>query len=231
MNKFFFMALFSFLSIIVKAETSNYIEDENELRQEETIPLVNEEHNAKDDYRNFLITPSVSLLKLPHQFDGAIEVEISQLFGIKYSQSLKTHGVVDNNSIDLDNQSIALRTYPHRGSWFLGLGYGHHEVKVQRTDVVNGFDTTTYAHIKSNYLMPTTGFKWVYSSGFTIGMEVGWIFSLDSSTNIVSDQDYNLFVTQNSDYSQHRKDAEDAISKYVKNGTVSVCLLELGWTF
>lgn len=184
-----------------------------------------------DRVKKFSFTPSVNLLSFPHQFDGSLEMVFAGDIGIKYSQSLKTSGVFEDNNIDLDNRMIALRAYPNRGSWFVGMGYGHHEVKVDRTDVVNGFDTTTYARIDSDYITPTTGFKWVYDNGISLGVEIGWIFGINSTTDIYSDQDANPLVSGNSDYYQHRQDAEDSISKYVSDGTISVGLLELGFTF
>lgn len=180
----------------------------------------------------FSLTPSVNLLSFPHELDGSLEMVFSERFGIKYSHGLNFNGTIDNNHVSLDNQLLALRAYPNQGAWFLGIGFGHHEVNAHRTDTINGFETTTYAQIKSDYISPTTGYKWVYESGITIGVEIGWIFATNGvSTTLSSNQDANPFVTGDPDYSRRRRDAEDSISSYVNNGTITIGLFELGYTF
>lgn len=231
MRSFLFIMIVVILVIVTSNSKANPYDNDFENNSSQTVSESSNVDNPKNNIKPFSITPAVSLLSFPHLFDGSIEMVFSEVFGIKYSQNLTSNSVIDNNRIHFDNKKIALRTYPGRGAWFLGLGYGHHEINVDRTDTINGFDTTTYARIKSDYLIPATGFKWVYESGFSLGVEVGWIFAMNNSTAISSDQDLNPFVTNDPDYSRRRKDAEDSINKYVNSGTISICLLEIGYTF
>lgn len=177
------------------------------------------------------ITPSVNLLNFPHPLDGAVEVIFSKAFSVKYSKSFNPRFKVDGSEADLNNQSIGIRTYPDQGSFFLGLAYGKHEVSANRNEDINGFDTNIYAHAQSEYLTPSAGWKWVYDSGFTLGMEFGWLFPFNGNAQVSSNQDANPLVNGNSEYQQNRKDVEDAARKYVNNGLPSIGLLEIGWTF
>lgn len=181
--------------------------------------------------KNFAFTPSINVLNFPHPFGGSAEIVFSEVFGIKYTKSFRPRGTFNETKVQLDDQSITLRSYPNRGPWFVGLGYGHHTVDGERNEVVNGFDTKIYAHVQSDYLVPTTGFKWIYESGFTIGVEIGWIFAMNSSTNVTSSQDLNPFVNANQEYRNRLQDAENSVNKYVKDGTPTIGLLEIGWTF
>lgn len=204
----------------------------DDTENQQTTTTTSSFSNTDPVLKPFSLTPSINLLSFPHELDGSLEMVFSETFGIKYSSGLGVNGVIDNNHISLDNKLITLRAYPDQGAWFLGIGFGHHEINAHRTDTINGFETTTYAEIKSDYVIPTTGYKWFYQSGITIGVEVGWIFATnDVSTTLSSNQDNNPFVTGDSDYSKRRQDAEDSISKYVNSGTISLCLLELGYTF
>jgi hypothetical protein len=171
--------------------------------------------------KDFSITPSVNLLDFPHPFDGAVELVFSEAIGIKYSQSFRPHGNIDGDKADIDNRSIAIRSYSGGGPFWFGLAYGHHEINVQRNDQVNGFDTNIYASVESDYVSPMIGWKWVYDSGFTVGVELGWIFPFNSKSDVNADEQYR----------QQRSDAQDQAEKYGKNGLPTVSLLELGWTF
>lgn len=184
-----------------------------------------------DDVKEFAITPSLSILNFPHPLNLGLELVFGEFVGIKYGQSLRPSVTIDGDKLKLDDKQATVRLYPTRSAWFIGMAYGQHEAEANRHDVVNGFDTNIFAKVKSEYWMPTTGFKWVYDSGFTIGVEIGWIFPHNSSSRVYSDQDLNPIVNADDTYREIRRDTEEAAEKYVKDGVPTLGLLEIGWTF
>jgi hypothetical protein len=185
----------------------------------------------KGDVKPISVTPSVNLLNFPHPLEGAVEVIFSQAFSIKYSKSFEPSFKVDGSEADIDNHSFGIRAYPDQGAFFFGLAYGKHEVSANRYENINGFDTNIYAHAEAEYVTPSVGWKWVYDSGFTIGLEFGWLFPFNGSAEVSSNQDLNPLVAGDDEYEQNRRDVEDAARKYVDKGLPSIGLLEIGWTF
>lgn len=207
-------------SIAIAQDDDRYFENKNQ----------NTQYNYYE--KDYSITPSLQILNFPHPFNGGLEIVFSRVLGIKYQKSFRPNKTIDGSTAELDDQSFSFRSYPNQGPWFLGLGYGKHRASVKNHEIVNGFDTNIYANVDSEYITPTTGLKWIYNSGFTIGVEIGWIFPINNrNVDVYSDQDGNPFVNANEDYRQRRQDAEDAANKYVENGVISIGLLELGWTF
>lgn len=188
-------------------------------------------HDKSDKVKPISVTPSLNLLNFPHPAEAAVEVIFSKAFSIKYSKSLEPSFKVDGSEADLDNQSFGIRAYPGQGAMFFGLAYGKHEVNANRYENINGFDTNIYAHAEAEYVTPSVGWKWVYESGFTVGLEFGWLFPFNGNAQVSSNQDLNPLVNGNDEYQQNRRDVEDAARKYVNNGLPSIGLLEIGWTF
>ena len=192
-------------------------------------------HAQDSDIKAFQVTPSVNILNIPHPVGGSVEFVFDQFYSIKLTKSLEPVMTFDGNRAHFDDKSIAARIYPNRGSWFIGLAYGEHELHARRVENINttlgSFDTNIYVDVKAQYLTPMTGWKWVSNSGFTLAMEFGWVFPSNGSSNVRSDQDNNPLVAANEDYRNARKDVEDFANDFANRGIPNVGLLELGWTF
>ena len=176
-------------------------------------------------------TPSVQIINFPHPLDVSGELVFYKLIGLKYSKSVEPRYTSGGDTVKIDDQSVALRVYPLRGQWFLGLGLGQHEGWAHRNTNIQGFDTDIDVHVKSQYLTPTTGWKIVYQSGLTLGFEVGWIFPTNPSGEVSTSQDNNPLVTSNPDYQKSKSDANDTVHKFISTGVPDIGLLEIGWTF
>ena len=187
--------------------------------------------NDKAEDKAFSITPSIDLLNFPHPLEGAVELVFSKAFSIKYKKSLQPDFKIDGSSAEMDNQSIGFRSYPGQEAFFFGVAYGKHSVDANRYEEINGFGTNIYARAESEYVLPSIGWKHVYDSGFTIGLEFGWIIPFNGSSRVTSDQDLNPIVAGSSQFQNNRDDAEDLARKYADKGLPSVGLLEIGWTF
>lgn len=223
MKKFLVLSLL--IPTISFAQSKDYFPDTKS--SDQRVDNIYDDHGAKE----FSVTPSVRLLDFPHPLEGAIELNFNESFGIKYSKSFEPKIDIEDSRAKLDNQSIELRAYPNQSAWFVGVAYGEHEVSARRTETVNGFETNIYGVVKSEYLTPVTGWKWIYDSGFTVALQLGWIFPFNSSARVTSDQDSNPLVATSSEYQEYRQDVEDAARKFVSSGVPNLGLLEVGWTF
>jgi hypothetical protein len=183
--------------------------------------------NAKD----ISVTPSISTLNFPHPLDLGLELTFADVFGVKVQQSLRPSYNRDDVDGKINDFMVQARVYPLLSGWFIGAGYGHHSLEGHRFQNINGFDTDIYANADASYFMPSTGYKFVFNCGFTMGFELGWIFPNNGTGSVTSNQDNNPAVANNAEYQQRRADAERTVTDYANKGLPSVGLFELGWTF
>lgn len=223
MKKLLTILLVSVLATTSWAQDDYYEETNNPDRTVTEDKVANE--------KPISVTPSFDLLSFPHPGDGALEVVFSKRLGIKYRKSSRPEFKVEGSTAKLDNQSIGVRSYSDQSAFFWGLAYGKHKVDANRYEQINGFDTNVYAHAEAEYITPSFGWKNVYESGFTIGLEFGWLFPYNGSASVSSNQDLNPFVAGTNEYQRKREEAEDAARKYTNKGLPHIGLLEIGWTF
>ena len=68
---------------------------------------------------------------------------------------------------------VALRIYPLRGTFFLGVGAGQQVIDASVTDKTSPLSIGASARVQSWVLTPRIGWQWVWSSGFAMGLDFG----------------------------------------------------------
>jgi hypothetical protein len=72
-----------------------------------------------------------------------------------------------------DAWEVALRIYPLRGTFFLGVGAGQQVIDASVTDKTSVIPIGGSARVDSWVLTPRIGWQWVWSSGFAMGLDFG----------------------------------------------------------
>ena len=68
---------------------------------------------------------------------------------------------------------VALRVYPFRGTFYLGVGFGHQNLDGQVTEKQGTFVGVAQGRVESWVITPRIGWQWVWRSGFAIGVDLG----------------------------------------------------------
>jgi len=85
----------------------------------------------------------------------------------------------DANLNDFSAWEVALRIYPMRGTFFLGVGFGQQIVAGNFTELQGGAaGLTASARVESWVITPRIGWQWVWASGFAMGLDFGVQFVL-----------------------------------------------------
>jgi hypothetical protein len=72
-----------------------------------------------------------------------------------------------------DAWEVAIRIYPLRGTFFLGVGAGQQVLDASVNDRTSPLPIGASARVQSWVLMPRIGWQWVWSSGFAMGLDFG----------------------------------------------------------
>ena len=81
----------------------------------------------------------------------------------------------DANLNQFQAWEVALRIYPMRGVFFLGVGFGQQVIDGDVTELQSGtpIGATALARVESWVITPRLGWQWVWSSGFAMGVDLG----------------------------------------------------------
>ncbi|HUM11213.1 MAG TPA: hypothetical protein VLT82_09720 [Myxococcaceae bacterium] len=93
----------------------------------------------------------------------------------------------DANLNKFEAWEVALRIYPMRGVFFLGVGFGQQVLDGDVTELQTGtpFGATALARVESWVITPRLGWQWVWSSGFAMGVDLGVQFVLSHKDTLV----------------------------------------------
>lgn len=140
-----------------------------------------------------------------------------------------TQGTVQGYDVDISNVELQFRYHPWMTSFFMGLATGNHVVKVSKSQVFMGQTVNGEAKINAGYVTPQFGWIKTWDSGFTLGLELGWLVPTSNSTDFTSNAPASVQST--SDYQQFESDVKDQGDQLGKSGVPYVTVVRLGWVF
>ena len=187
------------------------------------------------------IGPKLSVLPAPALFGVGLEARIKDTVGLSvdygllpelhvpsFSDSTSAPGVsneISNGRFSYQDLSFAARWIPWGGSFHLGAAYGIRTFKASATGTAtsSGLSVSGVASLRSTstYLAPELGWRWIWSSGFFMGLDLGWQLVLSQKTSV--DVPSDAFTTSKI------QDYQDLANKLASTGLPVVSLLQLGW--
>jgi hypothetical protein len=169
-----------------------------------------------------LIGPKLALIAVPTPSLG-LELKGPGLFGASVDVGylpLTSVGGQGNAKIGFTSVSATGRLFLFRGSFFVGAGLGTRTFTAKASDSATG--QTAKADVTSVYLAPQLGWRWIWESGYFMGLDLGWQLVVSHKAT------FDLPVGANP---QDVKDVQDAADKVGKAGLPILGLLQLGWFF
>lgn len=163
-----------------------------------------------------VIGPKLHLIGVPPGF--GLEARIANTFSLSVDYTLIPTTALSDVKASYGDFSGAARWYPWHASFYLGAAFGTRTFKAKVTDSTSG--ETASAEVASTYLAPEIGWRWIWSSGFFLGMDLGYQIILSDKTTLV----IPLAVDPSS-----KKDVTDAADHIGKIGLPILSLLQIGW--
>lgn len=188
-------------------------------------------------------------LNIPHILNYGVDYwHISKWFsaslnfgGYAMNGLQKTTELPNGVDVKIANQEAVLRAHPFQGPFYLALAYGNHTFEGSGTatysqaPLLQPVTTTIKNKITANYLKPHLGWMWRADSGFTWGMDLGYLIpnggevTLDEGT-IKNDPLYpNLSST--SQYKANRQKILDDSEKLRTTSLPYWAIVRVGWLF
>ena len=182
------------------------------------------------------------LVGFPHPINLSVDKRVTDKYsaGIAagaLSLTLQSSGI----KVSVSNFEVRGRWHPFSGSFILGgiLGY-QHLVGSGSTSILvlnANVPTTVNLIVNSLFFTPHLGWFWTWSSGFTLGFELGLQIPLSPKSTLdvtIDDPLYNSLldlVKLTSPYQKLESDIEGQANRLAKSALPYATALRLGWMF
>lgn len=156
------------------------------------------EEGGPEDPARFRVGVNLGIISIPRLINFEGYARIHPYIGISGGWStfpkftsdaiLKAAGAksanTDANVNDFSAWEVAVRIYPMRGIFYLGVGFGQQLVDGDFTQLQAGtpFGATVTGRVQSWLITPRIGWQWVWASGFAMGVDLGVQFVISHST-------------------------------------------------
>jgi hypothetical protein len=131
-----------------------------------------------------LIGPKLSLVNLPTPGLGVEAKFLDNLLGASFDYGFIPDITISDVTVGMHAWNVGAKVYPFRGAFFLGALYGSRSFTGSKVDTGTGLKANV--DISSNYIAPELGWRWVWQSGFFLGMDFGWQFVTSSTVTLTA---------------------------------------------
>jgi hypothetical protein len=204
----------------VAALRSRVAELEGRLAQLKAAGVPREDTKTEGLIPGLLFGPKLSIISLPTPAVG-IELKAWRLFGASFDYGFIPDFTVSNVTLGMKTWNAGAKLYPFRGAFFLAANLSHYKFTGKSTVTdATGQPAQARLDISTTSLTPEIGWRWVWTSGFFTGVDLGWQFPLSYNSTLIVPAGASPGTI---------KDIRDNADEHVKSGIPSLGLFQLGW--
>lgn len=167
-----------------------------------------------------VIGPKLAILSLPAPALG-IEAKIDNVLGLSFDYGFIPDVTIDDVTAGYRDWNFAARWYPWQRAFYIGAALGRRSFEASKRDDATGLKASV--DVASTYLAPELGWRWVWNSGFFLGMDLGYQIILSSKTT--------LDIPAGIAGSTTAADVRDTADDVGEIGLPIVSLLQVGYFF
>ena len=215
-------------------------EDSNPEKNPDEDPLNDPSNDSMPE--NFRIGVT-GALEFPHVINYALDSLMFQKYGLSINRGSLSRNV-NGIEVSMVHTDVRFRYHPWGGSFFGGIALGQHIITGEKsrdiTTTYNGASKSVNATVKvtakSNYVTPHIGWFTIWEPGFTMGLDLGWLFPVspktaidDSYTGLPAGGEETFRATP--EYAKLKSDIDDTVQSYAKKSLPFVTMIRIGWMF
>jgi hypothetical protein len=170
-----------------------------------------------------LIGPKLSIISVPTPSIGLEAKLLGNRLGLSFDYDLLPDVDIDEVEVSYTDWNLGAKWYPWQRSFFVGAAFGRRTFEATATATEAFVTETAKAGVTTTYLAPEIGWRWVWNSGFFMGMDIGYQIVLSSDVTLEASDAVYL--------SEEKENVDDAADELGKIGFPIVSLLQVGYFF
>ena len=179
------------------------------------------------------VGPAVTLLSFPHPMQLGIEGKVNDMFGFAATYGfIPDINVANNAKINIKSYGIDLKWFPFRNAFFVGTAIGNQVIHGHKSQTIQGTTVNADIDVNSTYYTPMAGFRWVWPSGFFLGIDAGWQIAGGATTTLTTDvTTSNPLLALTPEFVNLQSDVTTAGNNIGNKAIPSFTLIHYGWLF
>ncbi len=173
---------------------------------------------------DIIVGPKLTLFGGPVPFRVGLEAKWQNLVGLSFDYGFFPTLSFSSVSVGLKGWNLAGKVYPWKRGFFVGVGIGGQTFTGSKTDTT--INDTLTVDMKTTYILPQIGWRWVTVSGFFWGMELGAQIPM-STTTTATHSDPTVAATPQA--TQLSTDVTDKANTFGNKTIPAVALLQFGY--
>jgi hypothetical protein len=167
-----------------------------------------------------LIGPKLAVLPIPGVYGVGLEAKFLNLVGVGIDYNAFPTVKLGDVKAGYNDLSFNARVFPWKGRFYLGAAVGSRSFSAKATDSASGQEIKV--EVKSTYIAPELGWRFVWTSGFFMGIDLGYQIVLSPKTTLTLPAVASVDPTD-------KKNVQDAGDQIGKIGLPIVSLLQFGF--
>lgn len=168
-----------------------------------------------------VIGPKFALLPVPYAFGLGLEAKFANQFGAGLDYNwIPSLGIGDEVKVGFSDISLNGRVFPWKGRFYVGAALGQRNFFAKVQDSLSREQLKV--EVKSTYLAPEVGWRFVWGGGFFMGIDLGYQIVVSSKMSLTLPTGLGVDPTD-------KKNVEDAGSDLGKVGLPIISLIQLGF--
>ncbi|MEW6055468.1 MAG: hypothetical protein AB1540_02555 [Bdellovibrionota bacterium] len=177
-----------------------------------------------------VLGPAVSLLAFPHPIEVGLEGKYKDLFGFGLTYGFIPDLVIKTAKINTKAFDARVRWFPFRGAFFVGMAFGTQTISAKKSAEIQSIKVNAEVEVQSSFYTPHVGWRWVWPSGYFMGVDLGWQLASGAETTLTTDV-RNVLLLATPQYGQLEKDVKDLGNQYGNKPLPMFTLIHFGWLF
>ncbi len=172
----------------------------------------------------------LSVVGLLRPVEFSLQGKLKDYVGFQGTYGFLPKLTIAGYKVSVNATDARLRWHPFRGSFYLGASIGTQNVIVAKSQTISGFAINAEGEVKTSFVTPMIGWRWVWNSGFFMGMDLGWQIARSSQTKVTL-KDAPAALTSTDEYKKAENEIVTQGNKYGKTNLPHLSLLSFGWLF
>jgi hypothetical protein len=164
-----------------------------------------------------IVGPKLALLPIPGVYGLGLEARFLNFVGVGIDYTAIPTVKLGDVKAGYTDLSFNARVFPWKGRFYLGAALGSRNFTAKASDT-NGNEAKI--EVKGTYIAPEIGWRFIWASGFFMGIDLGYQIILSPKTTLTS----NLAIDP-----IEKKNVQDAGDEIGKIGLPIISLIQLGF--
>jgi hypothetical protein len=110
------------------------------------------------------------------------------------------------------------------------MAFGTQDIIANKSQTIQGIKVNAQVDVSSSFYTPQAGWRWIWDSGFFLGVDFGWQVASGADTQLTTDL-RNPLIFATPEYAKLESDVKKVGNDFGNKALPSLTFIHFGWLF